>query len=302
LASTRHPTNQRIFIMIDDPRGRIEYNESGTGSTVVLLPGSCSTSAVWRPVIAAWDNRYRSVTTSLLGYGGTAERRSGQDASMLHEAEAVEQVIAKAGGPVHLVGHSFGGLVALSVALRNQVSLASLTILEAPGGEFLREAGEDRLYETFLGMRNSYFASHEAGDREAIAAMIDFYSGPGTFVSWPAKVRAYAVETTPVNMLDWASAYDSDLSLGALATIDIPVLALWGGASHPAMRRANALIGEFANGGSGAAIEGAAHFMLGTHPGEVARLIGRHVDAAEARASSRDEPHVRHPLNLLWAA
>ena len=37
--------------------------------------------------------------------------------------------------------------------------------------------------------------------------MIDFYGGAGTFAAWPAGVRAYAVETTPVNLLDWASVF-----------------------------------------------------------------------------------------------
>ena len=62
--------------MIEDISGNIDYEESGTGPTMVLVPGSCSTGAAWRPVIAAWQNRFRCVTTSLPGYGGTAERRT----------------------------------------------------------------------------------------------------------------------------------------------------------------------------------------------------------------------------------
>jgi pimeloyl-ACP methyl ester carboxylesterase len=34
--------------MIEDPRGRIDYDEAGQGPTVVLVPGSCSTGAAWR--------------------------------------------------------------------------------------------------------------------------------------------------------------------------------------------------------------------------------------------------------------
>ena len=118
--------------MIEEARGRIDYDECGAGPTVVLVPGSCSTGAAWRPMIAAWDGQFRCVTTSLLGYGGTAERRTARDPSIAHEAEVLESVIRKAGGRVHLVGHSFGGLVALAVALRNRVPLASLVIVEAP--------------------------------------------------------------------------------------------------------------------------------------------------------------------------
>jgi len=33
--------------MIEDEFGRIDYDESGQGLTVVLVPGSCSTGAAW---------------------------------------------------------------------------------------------------------------------------------------------------------------------------------------------------------------------------------------------------------------
>jgi len=70
--------------------------------------------------------------------------------------------------------------------------------------------------------------------------MIDFYGGNGTYASWPPRVRAYAVQTTPVNILDWASAYSFSLSTASLAAVDIPTLVVRGGASHPAVQRANA--------------------------------------------------------------
>jgi pimeloyl-ACP methyl ester carboxylesterase len=267
--------------MIEDMGGRIDYDEAGTGPTIVLVPGSCSTGAAWRPIITAWDNRFRCVTTSLLGYGGTAERRSADDPAIAHEAEALESVIRRAGGRVHLVGHSFGGLVALVVALRKQVTLASLVIVEAPAAELLRERGEEQYYREFCQMTKTYFADFTAGNKEAIATMIDYYGGVGTFASWPPRVRAYAVETTAVNILDWASAYRFPLSAAALAALDLPVLVIWGGTSHPAAQRANALLGECIGGAATAIVDGAAHFMIASHAGEVAGLIARHVLHAE---------------------
>src|SRR4051812_49079121 len=106
--------------MIHDRNGDIDYDESGAGPTIVLVPGSCSTGAAWRPVMAQWDNCFRCVTTSLLGYGGTAERRIADDPGIAHEIGILEQVIRRTGGAVHLVGHSFGGLVALATALGNR--------------------------------------------------------------------------------------------------------------------------------------------------------------------------------------
>jgi pimeloyl-ACP methyl ester carboxylesterase len=268
--------------MINDARGCIDYDECGSGPTVVLVPGSCSTGAAWRPIIAACNGKFRCATTSLLGYGRTAERRTESDPAISHEAEVVESVIRRAGGAVHLIGHSFGGLVALAVALRRQVPLASLAIVEAPAAELLRDRGELEHYRAFRNMTDAYFADVARGNAVAIAGMIDFYGGAGTFASWPQRVRDYAVETTPVNILDWASAYGFPLSADSLAAIDLPVCVIRGGASHAAVQRANALLGDCLNGAALATIDGAAHFMIATHADAVARLIAGHIDAVES--------------------
>jgi pimeloyl-ACP methyl ester carboxylesterase len=263
--------------MIEDLRGRVDYDETGQGPTVVLVPGSCSTGAAWRPVVAHWQGGFRCVTTSLLGYGGTAERRTVLDADITHEAEALEAVIRRAACPVHLVGHSFGGLVALAVALRKRVPLLSLTIAEAPAAEILRPMGEYRHYLAFRNMTDAYFIAFHAGDKTAIEQMIDFYGGAGTFAGWPPRVRDYVAETTPVNLLDWASAYSFELTPALLATVKIPALVLWGEASHPAAKRANQLLGQCMPNAEVAEIAGAAHFMISTHAGDVAGKIARHV-------------------------
>ena len=278
------------MMMLEGTGACIDYNEyGGHGPTVVLVPGSCSTGAAWRPVIAALNGSFRCVTTSLLGYGGTDERRSACDSSIAREAEIVEAVARKTGGSVHLVGHSFGGLVGLAVALRNEVALKSLVIVEAPAAELLRECNEDGHYQAFRAMTEVYFATFAAGDNEAIASMIDFYGGTGTYASWPERVRAYAVETTPVNILDWASAYGFPLPVASLSAVSIPTLVVWGGASHPAAQRANALLSECMGRTTSAVVEGAAHFMISSHASEVARLVGDHVHRTEAEATSRAE-------------
>jgi pimeloyl-ACP methyl ester carboxylesterase len=81
--------------MIEEVSGCIDYDECGAGPAIVLVPGSCSTGAAWRPIIADLSSRFRCVTTSLLGYGGTVEGRTGSDPSISHEAEALESVVEK---------------------------------------------------------------------------------------------------------------------------------------------------------------------------------------------------------------
>ena len=109
-----------------------------------------------------------------------------------------------------------------------------------------------------------------AATRNAIAAMIDFYGGAGTFASWPPRVRAYAVATTAVNITDWASAYGFRIVGGIAVGARYSRPRLCGEASHPAMRRLCALLGECIGGAAHATVDGAAHFMIATHAGEVA--------------------------------
>jgi pimeloyl-ACP methyl ester carboxylesterase len=265
---------------IETPRGRIDYNETGDGPTIVLVPGSCSTGAAWRPVIAALGERFRCVTTSLLGYGGTDERRTAQDTAIAHEAEAVEAVVRRAREPVHLVGHSFGGLVALAVALRRRVPLRSLTIAEAPAANLLRDFGEHRHYRAFRNMTDAYFAAFRDGNAAAVGMMIDFYGGAGTFAAWPDRVRAYAVETTPVNLLDWESVFGFRVAPADLNALDLPILVMRGENSHPAVQRANELVSTAVGHGSLVTVAGAAHFLIATHARDVAWTIARHVARA----------------------
>jgi pimeloyl-ACP methyl ester carboxylesterase len=263
--------------MIADARGPIDYDETGAGPTIVLVPGSCSTGAAWRPIIALLQSGFRCVTTSLLGYGGTAERRNRDDADIAAEADIVADVIRHTGGPVHLVGHSFGGLSALAVAMREPDLLLSLTILEAPATEVLRGSGEDQLYREFRTMAGAYVGAYEAGEPHAIERMIDFYGGAGTFQGWPQRVRDYAVATTPANLLDWTCAFGFALTPPILANVTARTLVAWGDSSHPAAKRANALLAQHIPKAVIAEIAGAAHFMIATHSKQMADLIAHHI-------------------------
>jgi pimeloyl-ACP methyl ester carboxylesterase len=67
-------------------------------------------------LIALLGDRFRAVTTSLLGYGDTEERRTPDDVSIEREIDVIEAVIQRTNSAVHLIGHSYGGTVCLATA------------------------------------------------------------------------------------------------------------------------------------------------------------------------------------------
>ena len=66
-----------------------------------------------------------------------------------------------------------------------------------------------------------------------------------------------------------------------LAAVTCPTFVLWGQKSHPAVRRANELLGRCISRASTMTVPGAAHFMISTHAKEVADAIAQHLDEVQ---------------------
>ena len=96
---------------------------------VVCLHGSASSGRQWRQLMDKVGRRYRVVTPDLIGYGGqrfdTRERLRLDD-----EVDAVMGQLGDNATPFHLVGHAYGGAVALRLACRYPDRVASLTLYE----------------------------------------------------------------------------------------------------------------------------------------------------------------------------
>ena len=119
------------------------------------------------------DDRYRTVTTSLLGYGSTPDTRPDGNAIMAQQIDLIDRIIDRIGTSPHVVGHSYGGLSALVHALTGQRTPQSLLLVEANPLGFLRAMGDLEHYAMFESMTRPYFADFARGDPEAARHVID---------------------------------------------------------------------------------------------------------------------------------
>ena len=166
------------------------FHEQGQGRAVVLLHSSMSSKNQWRALEHELRARYRVVSIDLLGYGDSATPRRDGEYRLADEVRHVERILGMVllpGEPYHLVGHSYGGVIALQVAQRAMHRLASLTLLE-PVAVHLMPADDparvefDRLGEEVL--RHS-----SNGDPASAAASFIDYWGTG-FASLPELKQA----------------------------------------------------------------------------------------------------------------
>jgi pimeloyl-ACP methyl ester carboxylesterase len=96
---------------------------------VVCLHGSASSGRQWRQLMDKLGRRYRVVTPDLIGYG--RQRFDARERLRLDdEVDAVMGQLDDTEKPFHLVGHAYGGAVALRLACRYPEQVASLTLYE----------------------------------------------------------------------------------------------------------------------------------------------------------------------------
>ena len=96
---------------------RLASSSTGTGEPVLLIHGFGASSYSWRHIIEPLAQKYRVITIDLKGFGDSPKPRD--DAySVYEQARLVRNfILANDLKNLHIVGHSYGGGVALAVSI-----------------------------------------------------------------------------------------------------------------------------------------------------------------------------------------
>ncbi len=125
------------FITIDQTR--YHYAEMGTGQPMLLLHGFTGCAQSWAEVMKPLSLKHRVVAIDLPGHGLTqAPDDVAQDVTQFAMPVVSQQVASfittLIGTPVHLVGYSMGGRLALHVALEHPAWVQRLILESASPG------------------------------------------------------------------------------------------------------------------------------------------------------------------------
>ena len=120
------------LIEIDGRRLRYLELGGGDGIPVLLLHGFGADLNTWMFTQPALAEGRRAIALDLPGHGGSAKEVGAGDADAL--TDAVGRAVAALGVErVHLVGHSMGGAIAASLALRRPELSSTLTLIASAG-------------------------------------------------------------------------------------------------------------------------------------------------------------------------
>jgi pimeloyl-ACP methyl ester carboxylesterase len=249
--------------------------EAGNGPAVVLLHAGAGHSGQWRPLIDRLAGRFRVLACDLSGYGKSPPFPPDTRYTLDEEVRFLAPVFERAGEAFHLVGHSYGGAVAIKTALRYRARLRSLTLFEpvlfsllvstAPQSDAAREIVALVQGTTELARR---------GDFESAARLfIDYWFQASTWDSMREEVRAPIRAAMSRTGTRWDALLKDPARLADLALLDMATLFIVGENSTLSTRAlSELLIGALPNVRT-VHMRAVGHMAPLTHPDHVNPLI-----------------------------
>jgi esterase len=168
----------------------LTYIEAGSGDPLVLVHGAFSDFRYWQPVFAELSESNRVVAYSRRDfYPNPLDEPASVDPNADRDdlAAFIEALDA---GPVHLVGHSRGGHVALALAAVRPDLLRSVTTIE---GGFLEEGVSDvalaalASFGPVIEKAMSYFGSDDS--KRGVDVFLEYALGTEAYDRWSESAK-----------------------------------------------------------------------------------------------------------------
>ena len=191
----------------------LTYASAGSGAdTLVCLHGIGGDAGSFHHQMTAFPG-FRTVAWNMPGYCGSDVR---QPPDFAHLSDRLGRFVGALGGPVHLVGHSIGGMIAMDHALRRADQVRSLTLVATTP----RFGGSDNSFkDAFLKARLDPLERGQTMAEMAAqtAPQLVGPAAPQSEVAHIEQALARVPETTWRDILHCLVTFDRSADLGAVA-------------------------------------------------------------------------------------
>ena len=255
----------------------IPPTDAGT-PLVIGLHSSASSPRQWNGLAQTLGNAYRFAAPPLIGYGDAPDWQYQRPLSLDDEAQRIEPLIEAEREGVHLVGHSFGGAVALRLALRNPERVRSLSLYEPVLFSILNDEAVDRpeVNAVRIAIRRSLYSGRKAF---AAKVFVEYWSGPGAWDALDVRRQEAIIERMRKVDAEFDAVNCNQITLDEFRAIGAPVLLLQGENTRRPARRIADLLGTVLPDAARKLVRGAGHMGPITHAAEVNTRIGAFLDA-----------------------
>jgi pimeloyl-ACP methyl ester carboxylesterase len=258
---------------------------TGPHGRVIALHCSGASAAQWSTLNTTLGASFELTAPEHYGGPNTGPWTGEHVFKLADEAEKTIDLINREHGRVHLVGHSYGGALALHVALRRPQAIASLALYEPSAFHLLRTGGDDRT-EAFLEIKD---VTRETGARVlrgdyhgAAAYFVDYWGGQGAWSTLLPHQQLALARWAPKAPLDFSALIEEATAPDEYSKLDIPVLIVRGEHALKPSRIIAETLQALLPDARLAVITGAGHMGPFTHFNQVNDAIASHITAADS--------------------
>lgn len=200
--------------------------------TVIALHSSASGAVQWKRWESLLPAGLSWVTPNLLGYAADEPQwSSASSVTLASEAKSLAVLLQTSDEMVDLVGHSYGGAVAIELALRFPDKVASLILYEPVRFSILRKGREHEWNEIFEVARWVKQMTMAGCLESAGMRFVDYWSGKGTWNSMSQNRRNSIANAMPKVKAEFDALFSDSTPLSAYSALRQDVLLLTGSRS-----------------------------------------------------------------------
>ena len=177
---------------------------------MVFVHGGFSDYRCWESQVQAFSKNYRAIAYSMRYHYPNRWGKDGTDYALpVHTKDLAALIELLNASPAHIVGHSYGGRVALHLARDRPDLVRTLTLAEPALFAWLQETPDGPVLVENL--RKNYFEpakkAIESGDLElATRLFVVGIDGPGSFEKLPKNIRRRYMDNIRVQAIPSSSA------------------------------------------------------------------------------------------------
>lgn len=246
------------------------YRDEGRGTPILLAHCSTGSGAQWKPLSGRLAPRFRLIAPDHIGYGRTGPY-SGPPPVIDQEITIMMALLDVAGGPAHLIGHSYGGSILARVAVRAPERTRSLILIEPTLFHLLQQSGRIVEHAEIQAVADRVIQYVDAGDLpEAARGFIDYWTGPGVYERMDERLRPSIAQSMPKLRREWPESFAPwGATVEALSALQLPILLISGEKTTPPALSVTAILRRIWPAASHVEIAGAGHMSPITHADQV---------------------------------
>jgi pimeloyl-ACP methyl ester carboxylesterase len=256
-------------------------------STVVALHCSLGSGRQWSKLADELGRHRQFIAPDISGYGANTCALE-LPLTLAEEVRCISGHLADATGPIHLVGHSYGGAIAFKIATDSPYAhrVRSLTLIEPVLPTLLLETDQDRrLHARFAQLSRDVSENLWNGSvLEAIDQFVEFWNGSGPQDPLPATARLRMIERADKLAFDFTAALGEENPTIAAASLRVPTLLFSGGTSPYFTQRIVRRLAAIVDGAEMQHLPEAGHMLAISHAATINPEIAKHIARADELA------------------